>query len=81
MKNSNHNAPCRHSHYANAVEDGSHWSNRSVQFNYPQYVTHDGAMIYQLILVVEFAFEDMEEAYKTFGAAAQYKALKVLVTM
>jgi hypothetical protein len=43
--------------------------------------TNDEVMIYQLIIVVEFAFEDIEEAYKTFGAAAQYKALKVLISM
>jgi hypothetical protein len=44
-------------------------------------VAHARALLYQLIRVVEFAFEDIEEAYKTFGAAADYKALKVLVSM
>lgn len=28
---------------------------------------------------VEFAFKDMEAAYKTFGAAAEHEALKVLI--
>jgi alcohol dehydrogenase len=28
---------------------------------------------------VEFAFKDMENAYKTFGAAAEHEALKVLI--
>jgi alcohol dehydrogenase len=28
---------------------------------------------------VEFAFKDMENAYKTFGAAAEHAALKVLI--
>ena len=27
----------------------------------------------------EFAFDDMESAYKTFGAAAEHEALKVLI--
>jgi alcohol dehydrogenase len=27
----------------------------------------------------EFAFKDMEAAYKTFGAAAEHEALKVLI--
>ncbi len=36
---------------------------------------------YQLLIVIEFAFEDIEEAYKTFGAAAEHKALKVLISM
>lgn len=28
---------------------------------------------------VEFAFEEMEDAYGTFGAAAEHAALKVLI--
>lgn len=31
--------------------------------------------------MIEFAFKDIEEAYKTFGAAAEHKALKMLISI
>ena len=34
-----------------------------------------------LIEIIEFAFKDIEEAYKTFGAAAEHKALKMLISV
>ncbi len=36
---------------------------------------------FQLMQPTEFAFKDIEEAYKTFGAAAEHKALKVLISV
>jgi hypothetical protein len=38
-------------------------------------------VIYQLTGVIEFVFKDIEEAYEMFGAAAQHKALKMLISM
>ena len=32
-------------------------------------------------MAVEFSLKDIEEAYKTFGAAAEHKALKMLISV
>lgn len=36
---------------------------------------------WDLIAGVDFAFSDIEKAYSTFQAAAEHKALKVLINM